>query len=92
MFAIARAIGAFYDKIMALTLQVDRMSAEEKLRAIEELWVSLRKREDDIPVPQWHKDLLDARERESKQGRARFTDWSTAKREIADEIRQNRHS
>jgi hypothetical protein len=31
---------------------------------------------------QWHKELLDERERLIRDGKARFTDWETAKRRI----------
>lgn len=34
-------------------------------------------------VPQWHVDMLDERENQIAQGAARFTDWETAKNEIA---------
>jgi putative addiction module component (TIGR02574 family) len=77
---------------MSSTLQIEGMTVQEKLQAMEALWESLRQNEADIPVPQWHKDILDARERDVKEGRAKFLDWETAKQEIADEIRQNRVS
>jgi hypothetical protein len=55
---------------MPLALQLDRMTLEEKLRAMEALWDDLCRREEDVPVPQWHKDLLDERERLVEQGEA----------------------
>jgi hypothetical protein len=39
-----------------------------------------------IPVPQWHKDILDRREKLVKEGKATFVDWKTAKKRIADRI------
>lgn len=48
------------------------MTLEEKLRAMEALWDDLCQREEDVPVPQWHKDLLDERERLIEQGTAQF--------------------
>jgi putative addiction module component (TIGR02574 family) len=77
---------------MSTALQIDRMTVQEKLQAMEALWNSLRQNEQDVPVPQWHKDILDARERDIKSGKAKFLDWETAKAQIADEIRQNRVS
>src|SRR5580698_9737515 len=44
---------------MAVEIPVAQMSVEEKLRAMELLWENLRQDERDVPVPQWHKDLLD---------------------------------
>ena len=65
-------------------LQIDQMTLEEKLRAMEALWEDLCRREEDVPVPQWHKDLLDERQRSIQQGKAQFRDWEAAKKRIAD--------
>jgi hypothetical protein len=65
-------------------LQIDRMTLEEKLRAMEALWDDLCRREEAVPVPQWHKDLLDERERLVEQGKARFIDWEAAKKRISE--------
>ena len=69
---------------MSVKLQIEQMSLEEKLRAMEALWDDLCRKEEDIPVPQWHKDLLDERERLIKNGQARFLDWDTAKKFISE--------
>jgi len=66
------------------------MTVAEKLQAMEALWGSLRQNEDDIPVPQWHKDLLNQRAKELKEGRTEVMDWETAKRQIAAEIQKSR--
>ena len=63
-------------------MQIDQMTLEEKLRAMESLWDDLCRREESIPMLQWHKDFLDERERLVVEGKARFTDWETAKRRI----------
>jgi hypothetical protein len=62
------------------------MTLEEKLRAMEALWDNLCRREEAVPVPQWHKDLLDERERLVEQGKARFIDWEAAKKRISERI------
>jgi hypothetical protein len=69
---------------MPVDLQIAEMTLEEKLRAMEALWDDLCRREQDVPVPQWHKDLLDERERLIEQGKARFIDWETAKKHISE--------
>lgn len=52
---------------------------------MEELWDDLRLRADAVPVPQWHKDLLDERERLIETGEARFDDWDAAKKRIIEQ-------
>ncbi len=51
---------------------------------MEALWEDLCRREEDVPVPQWHKDLLDDRERSIEEGTAQFRDWETAKKHITE--------
>lgn len=67
---------------MSTQLQIDQMTIAEKLRVMEELWDDLRTRAADVPVPQWHKDLLEERERLVETGEAHFADWETAKKRI----------
>jgi len=52
---------------------------------MEALWADLTRNEGDIPVADWHRELLDVRQRQIDAGEARFTDWETAKRRIRDQ-------
>ena len=61
------------------------MTTAEKLRFMEELWDDLRTKAENVPVPQWHKDLLDERERLIESGDAKFSDWDTAKKRIIEQ-------
>ena len=58
----------------------------EKLRVMEELWDDLRTRADGVLLPQWHKALLDERERLIETGEAKFDDWDAAKKRITERI------
>jgi len=69
---------------MSKMIQIDQMALDEKLSAMEALWDDLCQHEEDVPVPQWHKDLLDERERLIEQGSAQFADWETAKKRISE--------
>ncbi len=62
------------------------MTIPEKLQLMEALWSELCGREEDVPVPDWHKDVLDERERQLEEGQAAFVDWETAKERIARRI------
>jgi hypothetical protein len=68
---------------MSVDLKLDQMTTEEKLQAMEALWSDLCKRAA-IAVPQWHKDILDQRQREIDEGKAEFIDWETAKKELRE--------
>ena len=53
---------------------------------METLWADLCKAEDDLPVYQWQKDILDNREGLVDRGDAEFEDWDIAKKKIAEQI------
>jgi putative addiction module component (TIGR02574 family) len=69
-----------------LTLPLEQMTVEEKLQVMEELWSDLCCNQSQVPVPQWHKDILDRREKLIKKGKVALVDWEAAKKRIADRI------
>jgi putative addiction module component (TIGR02574 family) len=71
---------------MNATLQIKQMTVQEKLRAMETLWDELCRQEGVVQVPQWQKTLLDEREHLIKQGKARFSNWESAKKRINRKI------
>ncbi len=58
------------------------MPLHEKLLVMEALWDDLASEEKSLEVPQWHKDILDERERLIAEGKAKFIDWEVAKQQI----------
>ncbi|SPE51045.1 conserved hypothetical protein [Verrucomicrobia bacterium] len=73
---------------MDAAFEIERMTLEEKLRTMEALWDNLCRREEDVPVPQWHKDVLDERQRAIAQGKTKFVDWETAKKQISEKLHE----
>ena len=73
---------------MLTELQLEQMTIEEKLQAMEALWNDLCRR-NAVPVPQWHKDILDERQRLIDEGKAEFIDWETAKEQIRARLRED---
>jgi putative addiction module component (TIGR02574 family) len=72
---------------MATTaLAIDQMTTAEKLMAMEALWDNLCRDEAQIPVQEWHKQVLDERRRQIDTGEAKFLDWETVKARIRDRI------
>jgi hypothetical protein len=74
---------------MTVEIPLEQMTVEEKLRAMELIWENLRRDEKNIPVPQWHRDLLGEREKLIAEGKAHFEDWESAKNWIAGKVREN---
>jgi hypothetical protein len=67
---------------MQSAIDLKQMTLADKLGLMEALWDELCRREDQVPVPEWHRQVLDEREREIAEGKARFIDWETAKERI----------
>jgi len=69
---------------MQATLPLDRMTREEKYRAMEELWADLSRDEAQFESPAWHGDVLRERVEAVKSGKEAFVDWETAKKKLRD--------
>lgn len=67
---------------MAVTLPLSKMSRSDKLRAMEALWADLSQDESSVESPEWHATELKKAERLVKAGKAKFSNWETAKDRI----------
>lgn len=73
---------------MTISLDLEQMSTEEKLRALEALWADLNQKAPDcIPAPQWHRDVLRSRAQDIEEGTAGFSGWPDAKKRLRDRLR-----
>jgi len=71
---------------MEITLPLEKMSTEDKIRTMEIIWEDLCKNAESLSSPSWHKDILDEREKAIEKGKEEFIDWNEAKKQIEDEI------
>jgi len=71
---------------MATPLSLEKMTTSEKLAAIELLWDDLRRFQEDISSPDWHKSTLAAREKKLQTSQSSFLDLDEAKKRIAKNI------
>jgi putative addiction module component (TIGR02574 family) len=67
---------------MNAVLPLDKMTVEEKLKALEELWQALSTHENQVPVPDWHKQVLDQRQREIDSGKGKFISLEEMKERV----------
>jgi hypothetical protein len=72
---------------MSVSLPLDEMTVTEKLQMMEVLWEDLSRNADLIESPDWHRDVLDERERRIATGEARFSDWEQAKADIRNRVK-----
>ena len=64
---------------MHVTIPLNTMTVPEKLRALEDIWDDLCRTADVIPSPDWHADVLQAREQKVRAGEAKFVGLDEAK-------------
>jgi putative addiction module component (TIGR02574 family) len=69
---------------MIALAEIQQLPLREKLMMMEALWDSIATDEEQLDVPQWHKDVLDEREKLVQDGRAKFIDWEAAKPQVRD--------
>ena len=67
---------------MTSTIQIEKMSREEKLQTMEAIWAALSKAETEVESPAWHEHVLRETEAGVAAGRVRIADWEIAKREL----------
>ncbi len=72
---------------MDAVLPLDKMTVEEKLRAMEALWADLSRNADAFESPAWHADILRARDQRIAEGKEPSADWEEAKRRLRQRLR-----
>jgi len=69
---------------MKLAIPLDTMTTAEKLQAMEDIWLDLQRMPEKVPSPDWHADVLSAREGRVRDGTSQFSDWGAAKSRIRE--------
>jgi len=67
-------------------LPLSRLSLAQKLDLLETLWTDLSKDDTKLESPEWHKTILDDREKALKDGKISASDWEQAKKRIRKRI------
>lgn len=67
---------------MPVLLPLEKMSRDEKLRAMEAIWADLSRDEEQFDSPAWHEQALRETEKLVETGEAKFSDWDEAKKRM----------
>ena len=62
--------------------EIQQLPLSEKLRIMEAIWEELRNHADEVAVPEWHKDLLDARRKAVDESREEILEWDDVKHSL----------
>jgi hypothetical protein len=82
---IAESSGIF--KNMIAQSEIRLLPLSQKLELLEAVWSELSSDPNTLEVPQWHKDILDERQRGMEKGSMEVIDWELAKEQINLRIR-----
>lgn len=72
--------------MLAMQEEIGKMSREEKLLAMEWLWESLAKEEEELDAPAWHGEVLAERRCRAASGAERFVRWEEAEGLLSREV------
>ena len=59
--------------------EIRQLPLHEKMQIMEALWEDLRAHVEGLPVPEWHKEILDSRDKALEEGRDEVLDWDAVK-------------
>ena len=69
---------------MKTILPLDKMTRQEKLQAMEELWQDLSQSEEPLDSPAWHEKVLKEREQLVREGKDVYISLDQAKKELRE--------
>ena len=72
---------------MGFTLPLEEMSNSDKIAVMEEIWDDLCKNPDAVPSPEWHGEILKARELSVREGKTAFHSLDQVKERIKERIK-----
>ncbi|MDZ4842673.1 MAG: addiction module protein [Hyphomicrobium aestuarii] len=61
---------------------IEALTVEERLQLIEDVWASLERSAEELPVPDWHKPVIDERLRTLEGGQSVGSPWDEVRRRI----------
>ncbi|HLA85532.1 MAG TPA: addiction module protein [Thermoguttaceae bacterium] len=70
---------------MEISLPLNEMTTAEKLRTIEVLWNDLLRNPNEVSSPPWHEEVLAERERQIKEGEAKFVPLDEFRQDLQKE-------
>ena len=62
--------------------ELEKLPLAERMQLVEDLWDSIARSREELPIPQWQKDALDARRRAFQERPNAGQSWDEAKEDI----------
>ena len=68
----------------------DQLSAEEKLEYIQALWDHVSEHPDDVPLPDWHREIVAERLAAHRRGETTSRPWHEVREELLARLSNTR--
>lgn len=68
----------------------DELSPEEKLDYVQALWSRIAADPDEVPVPDWHREVIAERLAAHRAGEGTSRPWEEARQELLSKLRSDR--
>ena len=62
--------------------EISALALSDKLLLVEDIWDSIAKGNDELPMPEWQKQELDKRYQSFKDGEQELHDWQSVHEEL----------
>ncbi len=67
--------------------EIDNLRLSEKLILVEDIWDSIARNNEQLPLPEWQKTELDKRYIEYKNGKYKLHDWESVHEELRNKYK-----
>ena len=67
--------------------EISRMKLSEKLFLVEDIWDSIALSNSELPMPEWHKEELNKRYSDYKDGKLKLHNWQTVHEELREKYK-----
>ena len=65
----------------------DNLSVDEQIEYVQSLWDRIAATPEDVPVPQWHREILDERQRDYETNPNAGESWDNVRERLRDKLR-----
>src|SRR6185436_20426777 len=88
---VAFRIERIYHYVMSEALPIpppgfDALSTDDKIDYVQSLWDRIAARPEDVPVPDWHRQIITERLAAYRANEDQAKEWEEVEREITDEL------
>lgn len=66
--------------------EVHQLPLNEKLQIMEAIWEDLCRNAENFESPEWHREVLEERQKLIDSGQAKFLDWEQAKADVRKRV------